>query len=285
MQIIGFSKTFGLLAQESHLTKNTILSSFDLLLKANFFQDKDGFFYSSFFHLTIGLERLMKLAVVSDYMLKNNYSAPTEEYLRKNFGHKINVLYEKTIALANEYSLTPRILPSKDSLDHSLLEFLTKYGTRTRYFNLNELGNATQEKSPLEEWWDLSVELYREHTSSYQIERSGNGLFYKMDREGIRNDFTRNLNFGGHPMTVYDIYHRQLVIEKSAPLVIWRVIELFRPIHFLLERIAGKASEYEVENNHQNMVIPHYEDFFYFFLASLPDIKRRKKWLDIFNGS
>jgi hypothetical protein len=46
----------------------------DLLLQANFFQKKDGFFYSSFFDLTIGLERLMKLAVFSDFMLNNSYA-------------------------------------------------------------------------------------------------------------------------------------------------------------------------------------------------------------------
>jgi len=32
------------------------------------------------------------------------------------------------------------------------------------------------------------------------------------------------------------------------------------------------------------MVIPHYEDFFYFLLADKVTIKRRKKWLDIFNS-
>lgn len=63
MKQIGFDKKFILLAQEAHLTKNTILSGFDLLLKANFFQDKDGYFYSSFFHISIGMERLLKLAL------------------------------------------------------------------------------------------------------------------------------------------------------------------------------------------------------------------------------
>lgn len=281
--MIGFSKTFGLLVQEAHLTKNTILSSFDLLLKANYFQDKDGYFYSAFFHMTIGLERLMKLAVVSDYMLKNNYTAPTEEYLRNNFGHKINVLYKKTIDIANENLRNPVELPKKDSLDYELLEFMTNYGARTRYFNLNELGKATMEKSPLEDWWNISVKLYREHTPYYLIERAGNGLFYKMDKAGLMNNFTRNLNFEGHPMTVYDILHRQMVIEKSAPLVIWRIIEIFKPIHYLLEKLADKGREYESSNGHKDMAMPHYEDFFYFFNAILPSIKRRKKWLDMFN--
>ena len=32
------------------------------------------------------------------------------------------------------------------------------------------------------------------------------------------------------------------------------------------------------------MVIPHYEDFFIFLLADKDSIKRRKKWLSIFNS-
>lgn len=47
MNLLGFHKKFSL-AQEAHLTKNTLLSGFDLLLQANFFQDKDGYFYSAF---------------------------------------------------------------------------------------------------------------------------------------------------------------------------------------------------------------------------------------------
>jgi hypothetical protein len=93
-----------------------------------------------------------------------------------------------------------------------------------------------------------------------------------------------NLDESGHPMMAFDCLHRQYVIEKSAPLVIWRLVEILRPIHFLLEAMAHKAGEYETDNGHKSMIIPHYEDFFYFLLADKSSIKRRKRWLDIFNS-
>jgi hypothetical protein len=99
---LGMSKKFSLLTQEAYLTKNALLSSFDLLLKANFFQDRDGYFYSGFFHLSIGLERLMKLVVVCDFMLKNKYNTPTTKQL-KSYGHNINELYSYTTNLSKEY--------------------------------------------------------------------------------------------------------------------------------------------------------------------------------------
>lgn len=284
MRQIGFSPKFTLLAQEAHLTKNSLLSGFDLLLRANFFQGKDGYFYSSFFHLTIGLERLMKLAVVSDYMLKNGYVAPTDTYLKKELGHDIGTMYSRMIALANEYRAQEMLLPSKDSDDLALLRFLAKFATKSRYFNLNEMSQQTKQPSPLEEWCKLAFSVYEEHTKPALRERRSMGLFYKMDREGIFNGFTPHLSFDGHPMQVYDILYRQLVIEKSAPLFIWRIIELFQPVHFILDSISHRADEYEIEHGHRDMTIPHYSDFFYFFNADYSDIMRRKKWLEIFNN-
>ncbi|WP_051156661.1 hypothetical protein [Herbaspirillum huttiense] len=225
----------------------------------------------------------MKLAIVSEYMLKNNYATPTEGYLKDKYGHKLNVLYEKTIEIANQYSLHKDEIPKVGTTDHKILDFLTTYSTRTRYFNLNELGKPTNDKSPLEEWLKITQSIYREYTAGHIIEKSGMSLMYKMDREGTGNGFTRILDFDGHPMMLFDIYHRQLIIQKSAPLIIWRIIELFQPIYFLLDELSRMATIYEAENGIKNMVIPHYEDFFFFFLAMKSDIKRRKTWMPLFD--
>jgi hypothetical protein len=283
MRQLGFTPKFTLLAQEAHLTKNSLLSAFDLLLRANYFQEKDGYFYSSFFHLTIGLERLMKLAVISDYMLKNSYTAPGDKYLRNELGHEIVTMYQRMVTLSPEYRNREMQMPSEDTDDYALLRFLGKFATKSRYFNLNEMGQQTEQPSPLEEWCKLAFSVYEEYTKPSVRERRMMGLFYKMDREGIVNGFTRHLSFDGHPMQVYDILYLQLVIEKSAPLFIWKIIKLFQPVHFILDTISHKADEYEVKHGHRDMTIPHYSDFFYFFNADYSDIMRRKKWLEIFN--
>ena len=89
MHIYGDLK-FHLLCQEAHLAKNALLSGFDLLLQANLDQDKDGYIYSGLFNLTIGAERLMKLIVVCDFMLKNDYGPPPRDLLQKKFNHDLN---------------------------------------------------------------------------------------------------------------------------------------------------------------------------------------------------
>ncbi|KFX80704.1 hypothetical protein [Ralstonia solanacearum] len=283
MKQIGFDKKFSLLAQEAHLTKNTLLSGFDLLLKANFFQDKDGYFYSAFFHLSIGMERLLKLAVVTHHMLTNNYQTPTTKQL-KGFGHKIDVLYEECIRLKPIYSHPNAVAPTLTANDEVLLNFISEYGDGARYFNLNEICEAKMDRSPLYKWLDLARATYEDYTPHQVRERSALNLMYRMDREGPPNGFTSHLDEHGHPMMVFDCLHRQYVIEKSAPLVLWRLIEMLRPIHFLLTGMAHKASEYEAANGISSMVIPHYEDFFPFLLAHKDSIKRRKRWLDIFHS-
>ena len=80
-------------------------------------------------------------------------------------------------------------------------------------------------------------------------------------------------------MTEFDCHHTQYIIEKSSPLVIWRIIEILRPIYFLLKKMTDKATHYEVENNISLMVIPHYEDFFYFLLMDKASIRKKKNWL------
>ncbi len=281
---IGMSKTFGLLTQESYLSKNAILSSFDLLLRANRFQDKDGFFYSAFFHMTIGLERMLKMAVICNYMLSNNYSTPPKNFLQNQYRHDLMALYMDTLALTEKNVTKQFALPDENSSNMEILKFLSKFGKSSRYFNLDELSNATEEISPLEEWIRISHAVYVENTSPARREQAALKLMYSLDRTMYGNGYTKYLDSTGHPMTNFDVLHIQYVIKKSAPMMVWKIIELFRPLHMLLEHISASALEYEIENDGNLMVIPHFEDFFYFFLSDRKAAMRRKKWLDIFNN-
>ncbi|MGF6527639.1 hypothetical protein [Variovorax sp. PvP013] len=284
MKQIGFDKRFTLLAQEAHLTKNTLLSGFDLLLKANFFQDKEGYFYSSFFHVSIGIERMLKLAVITHYMLTNHYATPTVKHLKREFGHDVKTLYGECAKLTLSYRPTRTKQPALTAEDEALIDFFTEYAINSRYFNLNELCEAKLNRSPLDQWLDIARSIYEQHTPRQVRQKCTMDLLYSMDRKGVSNEFTMNLDEIGHPMMVFDCINRQYVIKKSGPLVIWRLVEILRPIHLLLESMACQASVDEVAQGHKSMIIPHYEDFFYFLLAEKSAIKRRKRWMEIFNN-
>jgi hypothetical protein len=274
---MDFDKRFTLLKQEAYLTKNTLLSGFDLLIKANFFQEKDGYFYSGFSLISIGMERILKLAVITHYMLENNYRCPTIKQLQKDFGHNIDTLYsecQKLIILYNDSSVVQSQSP-KTINDDTLIAFFTKYAIRSRYFNLNELCEAKMEKSPLDNWFDLARAIYQEYTPEKVIEKSAFHLMCKIHT----NRFTGYYNTQGYLMTEFDFFYAQYIIEKSSPLVIWRIIEILRPIYFLLSEMAYKATDYAVENNIRSIVIPYYEEFFNFLLMDKASIRKKKNWL------
>lgn len=283
MKQIGFDKKFTLLAQEAHLTKNTLLTGFDLLLKANFYQDKDGYFYSSFFNISIGIERLLKLAVITHHMLIHNYTTPTIKQLKSQFGHDVKTLYGECVKLMPIYHSKRTEHPHLEIEDEALINFIAEYAMNSRYFNLNEVCEAKLGPSPLDSWMEIANSVYERYTPYQVRHKCEMSLLYSMDRRGQRNCFTTFLDQSGHPMMAFDCLRRQYVIQKSTPLVIWRFVEMLRPIYFLLSSMADKAHEYERSQGMPQMIIPRYEDFFYFLLADKMAIKRRKRWLSIFN--
>ena len=285
MRSIGFSNQHSLLVQESHLAKNSILSGFDLLIKSIFDQDRDGYFYSAFFNLSIGMERMLKLVVVVDHMLRHNYQSPTTKELRA-YGHDIQGLFGACDSLHQTYRPSAA-RPERLDVDNRLLNFLSRFAVSTRYFNFDELAKAEKDRvamSPLYEWWEICRDLYEEFTPAAAREKSALSLLYWMDAQRIHNGYTSLLDVTGHPMTVFDVYHRQKICERASRLAVWRMVETFRPVHFLLWGIVKKSAEYEVAQGIVVPVVPHFEDFFYFFLASRADVMKRKSWLRIFNS-
>ncbi|WP_242632677.1 hypothetical protein [Thiothrix fructosivorans] len=102
------------------------------------------------------MERILKLAVVTHYMLTNNYQTPTIKQLKKDFGHDIRTLYTESLKLLPIYLHPNAATPSSTQNDEALIDFFTEYGVGSRYFNLNEVCEAKQDRSPLDKWLEAS---------------------------------------------------------------------------------------------------------------------------------
>lgn len=87
------NESFSLFQQEGFLARSSLLSGFNALLKANIDDTNKGSFYSAFFEISIGFERLMKLVLVIDNMAKNDLQPMTDNELKEKYGHKIDSLY------------------------------------------------------------------------------------------------------------------------------------------------------------------------------------------------
>lgn len=77
---MALSATWFLLQQEGLLAEACLCNGLTALRHANL-GDKKARFYSAFFELSIGFERLMKLIIIIDHMAKHNLTPPNSNVI------------------------------------------------------------------------------------------------------------------------------------------------------------------------------------------------------------
>jgi hypothetical protein len=281
MRDLRFSRTFTLLQQEGHLARASLLTGIDLLLKANLDERKIGNFYSSFFQLTIGIERILKLVVIANHMLENNYKPPTDAELKSKYGHNIKATYLYALSVRNKWGRKKVAPPISGSIEDKILDFLEKFANKARYYNLRELNNTTADRGPLGDWYSICKKIANVEIGFGKISKDSERIMHQMDEAGIVG-YSATFDFDGHPMTLFDEYWRMHLIEKIAPHMVFKVVQFITPLYDALRYISFEAMDYE--NNHQLKlpVIPHLYEFFVFALATKPSALRRKSWARTF---
>jgi hypothetical protein len=114
---ITFSPTFTLLQHEADLMEGCL--SIGLTAFRNATVSDKRKFYSGFFNTSIAFERLMKLIVVVDYMLNNNFNPPTKNQL-KAYGHDLVSLYQSSVNAANRAGITNVAMPLENSIEEKI---------------------------------------------------------------------------------------------------------------------------------------------------------------------
>lgn len=137
------------------LAKEAALSSMNLGVGLTFIRRYDfaalGFIYQSFFSLSVGLERLMKLILLYEYIYIND-SYPDLKYL-KSKGHKLTDLFIEVRKLANKYSCNSYFeYLDKDPIFSAIIQNLSDFATDNRYFQLNKLSGHDKTEDPVSRW-------------------------------------------------------------------------------------------------------------------------------------
>lgn len=147
------------LGREAALVRHLVGSGATALGKANY-ADKMGEYYTAFFGLSVGLERLAKLILVADYAMSNKGKMPEEKVVRK-FGHKLIDLANAVDAVSSKWNLSLRYARPDYSICVRILECLDAFADarRGRYANFASLDdpNLTSEE-PIKKWWAVVAE-------------------------------------------------------------------------------------------------------------------------------
>lgn len=115
-----------------------------------------GEYYTAFFGLSIGVERLAKLILVADYALDNDGALPGQTVVRK-YGHRLKDLISKVDQIATKRKISvPYLLPT-DPICAAIIDCLDAFSdaSKGRYANFEAIGNPSFNVAdePVNKWW------------------------------------------------------------------------------------------------------------------------------------
>lgn len=161
------------LGREASLVRYLIGSGATAIGRANY-ADKRGEYYTAFFGLSVGLERLLKLILVAHYAIASQGKMPNEKVVRK-FGHKLIDLANEVEKISQERNLSLKYSRPTENISKKILECLDSFADarRGRYANFASLDNPNlTADEPINKWWGEVAEcILREHYYRKAVQR------------------------------------------------------------------------------------------------------------------
>jgi hypothetical protein len=140
------------IALECKLTRQLLGAGLTALGKANY-ADGMGQYYSAFFSLSVGLERLCKLILSFEYEQEHGQFPKSKEL--RNFGHKIIVLINKATEVVSMKNLVLNYDGYDNRISAAIISELDAFADakRGRYANFEMMeGSNHTDKEPLSSW-------------------------------------------------------------------------------------------------------------------------------------
>jgi hypothetical protein len=153
MSTLGYSRVFTTLLDEGTLAAELLCAGVTTLRTAT--TPKRGLYELALFNLSIGLERVCKLAVLIDYYISNNSRFPTNELLKNSYGHDLDKLFPAVAKVVADRKITADYTERPQSEIHdAIISTLAQFAKTTRYYNLDSLtgGKAARLQSGSAAW-------------------------------------------------------------------------------------------------------------------------------------
>lgn len=153
------------IGRETSLACHLIGAGVTALGKANY-ADKFGEYYTAFFGISVGIERLAKLILVADYAILHNGEMPKEAIIR-DFGHKVLTLFNKVESISKDQGLLLQYESPELPVCTKILDCLDSFAdaSKGRYANFGSLGEPNlSQQEPVAKWWSVVADaILNEH--------------------------------------------------------------------------------------------------------------------------
>jgi hypothetical protein len=161
------------IGRECALVRDLIGSGVTALGRANY-ADKKGAYYTAFFALSVGIERLSKLIFVADRIIQTS-TVPTDRELRDH-GHGLVGLLDASERIQKRYNMRPGFPRPLDSIATAVVNCLNSFSDarRGRYANFQALYSPILETEfePIRQWWsEVAERILDKHYRGKAIER------------------------------------------------------------------------------------------------------------------
>lgn len=270
----SFPESFLLLQQEGFLIHSSITNGLSALRNAHV-GDK-GPYYTGFFQLSIGLERIMKAVVIIDHMANNDLRPPTTDVL-KNHGHRLNVLFEAMRSVNTPSEPHPLTAVEPHSIEYDILEHLSDFANGARYFNLDSLASGQSQGDPLERWNRILARVLTEDVPAREKARAG------LEAAVVAEALSGHAQF-----IVHGLDKKLLSLEESLKLpalsflaaryAIYRVFLLLAPLKAVLADATDRVMQLDHARGAQAPSVPYMHEFLQFVELDRQLILRKKKW-------
>ncbi len=126
-----------------------------------------GEYYTAFFGLSVGLERLAKLILVTDHALSNNGQMPHQKVVSR-FGHKLLDLMNAAEGVVPKRELTLAFQRPTNTVSVKIIGCLDSFADASwgRYANFAALGDTDLGAvfEPIRKWWtEVGEPILQEH--------------------------------------------------------------------------------------------------------------------------
>lgn len=203
------------IGREADLVCHLIGSGATALGRANY-ADRVGEYYTAFFGLSIGFERLMKLILVADYAIANEGKMPVEQVIRK-FGHNLLELSKAADEVSKRHGLKLVYARPTSEISSKIIECLDDFAdaNRGRYANFGALGDPNLgSEEPIKKWWSNVAEaVLRENYYGKSVQQQVEGRAKAADTLLSPLTMVRHINETGDAMQ--DVYSSSVRTGQS----------------------------------------------------------------------
>ena len=272
---MSFGPAFAALQSEGFLAQGCLAAGLTALRNAQF-PDKASF-YTGFFQLSVALERVLKLVLIVEHMRNNSFRPPSKADIER-FRHKLGRLYEECEQIAQSIGVTSFQVPSPGSLEGKILDFLSEFATKSRYYNLDSLQSTPSGYGdPLKAWDEI---LFNVLETDVPASKRHHRVAQAKAIHGLLEDSicVRQHGMDGRLLSSEAAFVLPAEHEIAAPYAMVRIFAVIRPALSLLGEIARRAFEDNMRVDRNTHHIPLMHEFFQLFDGTAAEIRRKKRW-------